>query len=230
VSRTHPALSTNRPIADSARAIGILGGTFDPLHFGHLQVAREILERLRLSEVRLVPAFQSPHRDRPVASASQRLAMAGLAIQDCPGLSIDDREIRRGGLSYSFMTVSELRRELPARGLLLVVGMDQFLKFELWNRWSEIPDLCHLAIVSRPGLVMSEWPDWAARRRTNDLESIHDHPSGRIVSLEISPLDISATRIRERITAGTSVAGLLPGAVIDYIRVNHIYSPGGRHT
>lgn len=206
--------------------IGVFGGTFDPVHYGHLRAAQEAFAQLKLAELRFTPAFAPPLRAAPVASAAQRLAMLELAIRGLPGLVADDREIRRGGVSYTVLTLEELRRECGAAPLCLLIGMDQFLGFENWHRWREIPELAHIVVLSRPGVVPDRLPDWAQPRRTGDLATLGTRPSGCLAFLAVSPQDISATRIRERLARGLPVAGLVPEAVQDYIRVNQVY---GQH-
>ena len=139
-------------MADSA--LGILGGTFDPIHYGHLELARELCEALAFSAVRLVPAGDPPHRHVPVASANHRLAMVELAIAGNPGLEVDAREVLRQGPSYTIETLEELRAEDPPRALALIVGADAFLGLPAWHRWRELFDLAHVVVVARPGLSL----------------------------------------------------------------------------
>ena len=138
--------------------IGIFGGTFDPIHYGHLRPAQEAMQKLALAELRFVPAAQPPHRPPPLASAAQRLAMIELAIRDLPGFRADDRELQRGGLSYTVLTLESLRAELGNTPLCLLVGADQFRNFETWHRWQEIPDLVHLVVLNRPGTAAGALP------------------------------------------------------------------------
>lgn len=203
--------------------IGIFGGTFDPIHYGHLRAAREAFEALALAELRFVPAAIPPHRAAPVASAAQRTAMLALAIRDQPGFCLDDRELQRGGMSYTVLTLESLRRELGTTPLCLLIGMDQFRSFESWHRWQEIPDLAHLVVLSRPGSTPVTLPAWAQSRRVETFAPLHTAPAGRLAFLAVSPQDISATRIRAALAAGQPVAGQLPEAVLAYIRNHQIY-------
>jgi len=203
--------------------IGIFGGTFDPIHFGHLRPAQEALQQLALAELRFIPAAQPPHRPAPVASAAQRLAMVELAIRGLPGFRVDDRELRRGGLSYTVLTLESLRAELGNMPLCLLIGADQFRSFETWHRWQEIPDLAHLAVLNRPGTTASVLPAWARGRTCADVRDLREAPAGRLAFLPVSPQDISATRIRAAFARGASVQELLPEAVLDYIRANQVY-------
>ena len=205
------------------RPVGIFGGTFDPIHYGHLRPAQEAMQKLALAELRFIPAATPPHRPPPQASAAQRLAMVELAIRDCPGLRVDDRELQRGGLSYTVLTLESLRAELGRTPLCLLIGADQFRSFETWHRWQEIPELAHLVILNRPGTKAGALPAWTRGRESSDLHTLREAPAGRLAFLSVSPQDISATRIRAALARGESVQGLLPEAVLDYIRSNQVY-------
>jgi len=208
---------------NSKLGVGVFGGTFDPIHYGHLRPAQEALEKLALAEVRFIPAAQPPHRPPPVASAEQRLAMLELAIRGRPAFRADDRELRRPGPSYTVLTLESLRAELSAVPLCLLIGMDQFRSFETWHRWQDIPALTHIVVLSRPGAASGSLPAWARGRVTENVADLQQTPAGRLVFLAVSPQDISATRIRAALAQGGPVAGMLPEAVLEYIRVNHIY-------
>ena len=134
--------------------LGVFGGTFDPIHCGHLELAREVRAALDLVALRFIPAGDPPHRAAPVESAMHRLAMVELAIADHPGLEIDAREIQRRGRSYTVETLEELRNEQPSRALALIVGGDAFLGFPSWHRWRERFDLAHIVVVARPGIAL----------------------------------------------------------------------------
>jgi nicotinate-nucleotide adenylyltransferase len=203
--------------------IGILGGAFDPIHYGHLRPAQEALQRLPLAEVRLIPAARPPHRPPPVASPAQRLAMVELAIRGLPGFRLDERELQRAGPSYTVLTLESLRAELRDTPLCLLIGADQFRSFETWHRWREIADLAHLVVLSRPGSAPGALPAWARGRECVDFHALHEAPAGRLAFLSVSPQDISATRIRAALARGEAVPGLLPEAVFQYIETNRIY-------
>jgi nicotinate-nucleotide adenylyltransferase len=203
--------------------IGVFGGTFDPIHYGHLRPAREAFEQLGLAELRFIPALQPPHRPPPVASAAQRLAMVELAVRGQPGLRADDRELRRGGLSYTVLTLEALRAELGATPLCLLIGADQFRGFETWYRWRDIQEFAHLVVLNRPGAEPGALPAWAEARLSADAAALAHAPAGRLVILPVSPQDISATQVRARLARGESIEGLVPEAVREYIRVNQIY-------
>jgi nicotinate-nucleotide adenylyltransferase len=217
-------------MADSA--LGILGGTFDPIHCGHLELARELSTTLPLSAVRLVPAGVPPHRQVPAASANDRLAMVELAVAGNAGLEADAREIRRRGPSYTVVTLEELRNEEPARPLALIVGVDAFLGLPAWHRWRALFDLAHLVVVARPGVeldftqapaLMTEWK----RRHSDDARVLRTAPAGAIIVQPITAHDISATAIRAELARGAAgldaVRCLLPSAVLAYIERNQLY-------
>ena len=205
------------------RPVGVFGGTFDPIHYGHLRPAQEAMQKLALAELRFIPAATPPHRPPPQASAAQRLAMVELAIHALPGLRVDDRELQRGGLSYTVLTLESLRVELGKTPLCLLIGADQLWSFESWHRWQEIPELAHLVVLNRPGATAGVLPEWARARVCADLHLLREAPAGRLAFLSVSPQDISATRIRAALARGESVQGLLPEAVLDYIRTNQVY-------
>ncbi len=203
--------------------IGIFGGAFDPIHYGHLRPTQEAMQRLPLAELRLIPAARPPHRPPPVASPAQRLAMVELAIRGLPGFRSDERELQRAGPSYTVLTLESLRTELHDTPLCLLIGADQFQSFESWHRWQEIPDLAHLVVLSRPGTAPGALPAWARGRECADFHELHTVPAGRLAFLPVSPQDISATRIRAALARGERTQGLLPEAVSRYIETNRIY-------
>jgi nicotinate-nucleotide adenylyltransferase len=212
--------------------LGILGGTFDPIHCGHLELACELRAALDLSAVRFIPAGDPPHRAAPVATAAHRLEMVALAIADVRGLEVDAREIRRPGRSYTVPTLEELRSEAPARPLALIMGADAFLGLPTWHRWRELFDLAHLVVVARPGVALNsalppiladEW----TRRLRRDPAAFTGEPAGAIVMQPISAHPISASAIRTLLARGAegiaAARGLLPAAVLAYIDRNQLY-------
>lgn len=205
--------------------VGILGGTFDPIHYGHLRPAQAAQRALALGEVRLIPAAVPPHRRAPVASAAQRLHMAQLAVQDFPGFGVDDREVRRGGPSYTVPTMESLRAELSQCSLCLLIGADAFRDIETWHQWTRLLELAHLVVMQRPGWAFPEpLPAWAIPRLSRDPRELISQTAGRIYFQATAPQDISATRLRAAIAHGESVDGYLPPVVWDYIRQNRIYN------
>lgn len=211
--------------------IGVLGGTFDPVHFGHLRPALEVLQDLGLREIRLVPLRQAVHRHQPLASPDQRLAMLKLAVMGEPGLSIDDRELERPGASYTYDTLVELRAELGAEeGICLLLGADAFAGFLTWHRPEDILGLAHLVVMRRPGdapgghaAMDEELSAWAAPRLCSSSTTLAEAPAGRIWFQDVTPLAISATHIRRLVALGLSPRYLLPDAVIALIAADGLY-------
>ncbi|MBK1700737.1 nicotinate-nucleotide adenylyltransferase [Thiococcus pfennigii] len=207
--------------------IGILGGTFDPIHFGHLRPALEVAEALGLAELRLVPLNQAVHRAQPHADGRHRLAMVRAAIADQPGFLADARELERPGGSYSHDTLASLRAELgPRRPLCLLLGSDAFAGFLAWHRPHAILGLAHLVVMTRPGPA-PEWdPDLRAllaERQATDPAALARRPAGHIHCHEVTQLAISATAIRRLIAAGRSARFLLPDPVIAIIEQAGLY-------
>jgi nicotinate-nucleotide adenylyltransferase len=208
--------------------IGIFGGTFDPIHFGHLRTAFELLHALRLAEVRLVPAGTPPHRGNPLCDARHRLDMVRAAIADQPGLTVDDREVRREGPSYTVLTLRELRDELPARPICLLLGMDAFLGLPQWHQWQSVFDLAHVVVAHRPGWTAPDAGILGAlleARATRRVEDLHEAVAGRIHVRPVTQLEISSTDLRDLIVAGEDPRYLLPDSVRALIRDTGCYRP-----
>ena len=206
--------------------IGLLGGTFDPVHYGHLRPAVELREGLGLTELRLIPCGVPPHRGAPGAGAEQRLAMLKLAVGDEPGLRIDERELRRPGPSYMVDTLSSLRAELGETPMGLIIGMDAFLGLDRWHRWRELADLGHLLVMRRPGVAppaRGELADLLAARRVDEAAALRGRGGGGVLLCEVTQLEISASRIRELVREGRSTRFLLPDPVRDYIGAAGLY-------
>lgn len=208
------------------QSIGILGGTFDPIHYGHLRPAQEALRALDLAEIRVIPAANPPHRRPPEANAEQRLRMVELAVAGVPGFTVDDREYRRGGPSYTVLTLESLRQELGDQSLCLLMGLDAFEGIESWHQWQRLPELAHLIVMTRPGWNFpggGTLPPWARDRLIRDTSMLTQASAGKIYFQPVTPQDISATRIREALARGEPVEAWLPSAVLDYIRANRVY-------
>lgn len=206
----------------------IYGGTFDPIHHGHLRLAIELKERLGVSEVSLVPCHIPPHRGSTDASSAQRLALLQLAVADEPGLIVDDRELTRSGASYTADTLRQLREQLGEHEpLVMVVGTDAFAGFDRWREWERIPQLAHVVVVKRPGPALEPLGVPAKllqERRVSSADQLHSAPGGYCLELDPPLLDISATGIRERILSGRSPRYLLPDPVWQEIRRLGLYS------
>lgn len=210
--------------------LGIFGGTFDPVHFGHLRLAEEATDRLGLAGVRWIPAGQPRHRDAPCVTAEARLQMVRLAIAGNPRFSVDPAEAECGEASYTVPTLARLRRELgPERPLVLLLGADAYAGLPGWHRWQELFALAHIAVAHRPGhpLDIGALPaalaDAHRQRLTDSTTALGSTPAGNIFPMAMTPLDISATHIRELFVGGCSPRYLLPQAVIDYIGLHHLY-------
>jgi nicotinate-nucleotide adenylyltransferase len=222
------------PDRDQARdALVLLGGTFDPVHYGHLRVADEVRRMLAPADVVLVPAKDPPHRGAPRASAADRVRMLELAREEFPLLRIDTREIERSGKSYTVLTLESLRREAPGRSLALLVGADAFLGLPQWHRWRELFALAHVVVATRPGAGLASArmdpqlrEEWEYRLAA-DAAVLHQRPCGAIVLAEVTPQPVSATAIRAALARGAidEVRGLLPAAVLAYIETHRLYGP-----
>jgi nicotinate-nucleotide adenylyltransferase len=209
-------------------AIGILGGTFDPIHLGHLRLAQEVAETLALSAVRFIPSGTPPHRAAPQTAVADRVAMIRLAIADNPLFELDERETQRDGRSYTFDTLSELRSEVgAAQPLVLLMGADAFLGFESWHRWRDIFGMAHIAVAHRPGSILGGMPAALTaeftRRRSDDAQVVRRTAAGAIIEMPITALDIAATAIRTMVRARRSARYLVPAAVLRYIHDNQLF-------
>ena len=217
----------------SNKAIGILGGTFDPIHFGHLRLAEEMLELAGLMQIRFIPTGTPPHREVPQVSAQHRSTMVRLAIADQPAFVLDDREVDRTTPCYTVDTLRELRAELGAvQPLCLLMGGDAFLQLHTWHEWEQLFELAHIVVGFRPGFTLEDRINSATaklrrhyQQRLCAVAALSQHPSGGIVELAIPKLEISATLIRSRVAENRSIRYLLPNAVADYIHQHHLYTP-----
>lgn len=216
-----PERDSARPSSPASRlpaAIGIFGGTFAPIHNGHLRLALELRERLGLDRVHLIPAGRPPHRDAPGIPPQRRLEWVQMACAGEPGLFADDREVRRDGRSYTYDTLASLRAAMPDAALALLLGDDAANQFHTWHRWQEIPTLAHLVFVERPYEHSALAPALLALmqgRRTSDPAALCAQRAGLLMTATLPPLAISSTRIRGLLKARRSVRGLVPQAVID---------------
>jgi nicotinate-nucleotide adenylyltransferase len=199
------------------KPLAIFGGTFDPVHLGHLSVAWEAAEMLD-AEVRLLPAGEPPHRVPPIASAAQRVAILRVALQGQSRLVLDTRELDRAGPSWTIDTLRELRAEQGGRPLVLLLGADAFAGLTSWHRWRELFEVAHIGVLSRPGVsatLSSELEHEVVDRRVADVSALRTLPAGNVIDLAVTPLEISATRIRGLLAAGRDPRYLLPAGLFD---------------
>lgn len=205
-------------------AIGILGGTFDPIHYGHLRPALEVAETLGLSHIRLIPNSIPPHRPQPIATVEQRLTMLKLAVEGHPRFQVDDRELNRQGESYTIDTLVDLRDEFPDKALYLLVGTDAFLHIQTWHRWHELLEFTHIVVMQRPGElpVMNEQTQAWYQQHLADKES-SILLCGKIWPIAVTQLMVSATQIRKTIADKCNPQFLLPDAVIGFINQASLY-------
>ncbi|HYN54053.1 MAG TPA: nicotinate-nucleotide adenylyltransferase [Methylotenera sp.] len=215
------------------KVIGLLGGTFNPIHFGHLRMAQELADTLNFSEVRFIPAANPPHKSVPGVSADHRAAMVHLGIVSNPLFTFDDRELHRTGASYTIDTLHSLRDELGnGVSLVLLMGSDAFTKFNTWHRWEEIIQLCHITLVQRPlstSIATKEnlpkvLETFLHNHYTENGDDLHSTAAGFVIMQHITALDISATAIRHTFEQKKSARYLMPDSVIDYIQTHQLYT------
>ncbi|HOY70789.1 MAG TPA: nicotinate-nucleotide adenylyltransferase [Methylotenera sp.] len=211
--------------------IGILGGTFNPIHFGHLRMAQELAESLSLNEVRFIPSANPPHKPAPQVSADHRAAMVQLAIANNPLFSLDNRELLRVGNSYTYDTLRSLRDELGMQtSITLMMGNDAFTKLNTWHRWDELLSLCHICLVARPQLpnqpkigLPKTLESYLQAHYTELGDDLAKNAFGLITMQHITALDISSTAIREAVKNQHSVRYLLPDDVLSYMQAHQLY-------
>lgn len=215
-------------MSQSGQRIGMLGGTFDPVHLGHLRSALEVHEALSLDRLHMIPAQQPPLRGQPQVSAQQRLALLKAGIGDTPGLVADDRELRRGGPSYSADTLAELRAEYGYQSrLMMVIGFDAFLRLTQWHQPERLFELAHLVVIARPGYndpLPESLMELVEHRRVDSVEILMQRPCGGYLPLQLpSLMTISATYIRQCLVEKKSVRYLVPAPVEEAIEQDRLY-------
>jgi nicotinate-nucleotide adenylyltransferase len=206
----------------------IYGGTFDPIHYGHLKPVEALAQQAGLARVTIMPNNVPPHRPQPQASSEQRSAMVALAIADRPLFELDERELRRATPSWTVETLSEIRREAgPKQPLAFIIGQDSLLTLPQWHRYETLLTLCHILVTRRPGYPLSmKTPAnkaWLKRHLTQDIHELHQRPAGRILLADTPELAISATAIRQRLALRQSCDDMLPPAVQAYIQRQGLY-------
>jgi len=205
------------------RLICLFGGTFDPVHYGHLKPLDELRQHLAADAIHVLPASVPPHRPPPQASTEQRLNMLQLALHEYPGFILDERELERSGPSWTVLTLQSFRQQYPDASLCLVMGSDAFNGLTSWYHWQQIPQLANIIVIERTGMETVTRPDWANEYLVRDADSLRDSKCSGILFVSLKGYDISATKIRQRIAESQDVAGMLPDEVIGYIRRNRIY-------
>ena len=210
--------------------LGLFGGTFDPVHFGHLRLAEEAIGHLGLGGVRWIPAGQPPHRGVPEVTAEQRLEMVLRCTAENEHFSVDASEVKAAAPSYTVHTLERLRAELGAeQSLILLVGADAFAGLSGWHRWRDIFSLAHVAVSHRPGfpVEITSLPHELATefhdRHLTVIDGLKDTPAGGIATFAMTQLAISATQIRKLLANGVSARYLLPDSVLDYIQRHQLY-------
>lgn len=215
-------------MVDMNQLQALFGGTFDPIHYGHLKPVEALANQIGLSRVIIMPNNVPPHRPQPEATSVQRKAMVELAIGDKPLFTLDERELRRESPSYTALTLQEWREEQgPTRSLAFIIGQDSLLTFPTWHHYETILNNSHLIVCRRPGypLAMENEADqqWLEEHLTHNADDLHSQPAGKIYLAETPWFNISATLIRERLEKGEKCDDLLPATVLDYINQHGLY-------
>lgn len=207
------------------KPIGILGGTFDPIHLGHIQLAMTAYKLCQLQEVRFIPCYQSPLKNLPITRGKDRLAMLELAIKNNPNFIVDDRELQKEGFSYTVDTLKAIRAEIGTTPLCLIMSQDAFAKFNLWHKWQEIMDLTHLIVANRPNSksIQGEVETLLKKRQVTSADALQVTAGGNIFLLEMLPNYISATTIRELIEKGEDASHLVSASVWQFIIEHNLY-------
>lgn len=203
--------------------IGIYGGTFDPVHYGHLRTALEVKEIFALDEIRLIPCSQPAHRAAPLTNAEMRFQMLTLAVDGQAGMLIDRRELDREGYSYMVDTLKSLTIENPDQSLLLFIGTDAFKGLAAWHQWQCLFDYAHIVVMTRPGYKHEELAEFLLSKVTENRADLEREKAGYLFFQPVTQLDISATVIRDKLKSGMNPSFLLPDKVIDYIKQNKLY-------
>ncbi len=203
---------------------GIFGGTFDPVHNGHLQSVTTVYNHCALERICFVPTAVPPHRGRPGASAQQRLEMVALAVANHPQFDVDDRETRRDAPSYTYDTVKSFQAEDAAKCYCVILGVDALLGLESWYRWRELLASVHFLVMRRGGWNPPDpLPGWWKARYTESIEDLKRFKSGKIFQVNIIPNPVSATEIRCGLARGIDVSPMMPQSVWNYIDTNNLY-------
>ncbi len=203
--------------------IGVYGGTFDPVHYGHLRTALEVKQVFSLDELRFIPCARPAHREQPQTGAEHRLRMLELALLERDGFCVDRRELDRSGPSYMVDTLKSIRAEIEQQALLLFIGTDAFKHLTGWHRWQQLFDYAHVVVMTRPGFDQQKLEGFFKQRRVDDRQFLRRQASGLLFFQTVTQLDISATQIRQIIAEAKDPGFLLPDRVIEYIQKNSLY-------
>lgn len=205
--------------------IGILGGTFNPVHMGHLHVAEQVLTQVPLSECRFLPCNQPVHRNRPSVSVDDRLNMLRLALIDQSYMTVDTHEIDRGGPSYMIDTLHSLTEPSTHHIFALIIGADSFATLNTWKDWQQLLNYGHLIVVNRPGqpALSQDMAEYARRHQTSEVDQLLSTPMGKLYFLGIEPSPISSTALRTHLQQGDDCETMLPSNVYDYIKSHKLY-------
>ncbi|EFB74236.1 nicotinate-nucleotide adenylyltransferase [Providencia rustigianii] len=206
----------------------LFGGTFDPIHYGHLRPVEALAKQVGLQRVILLPNHVPPHRPQPQASPMQRLEMVQLAVQNNPLFTIDTRELQKSTPSYTLETLSELREELGStQPLAFIIGQDSLLSINTWYGWEQLLDKCHLLVCARPGysthFADPQMQQWLNQHQTDNPRQLSLQAKGLIFIADTPLVNISATEIRQKLSSGDSCNDLIPNAVLEYIQAHHLY-------
>lgn len=204
--------------------MGVFGGTFDPVHQGHLRTVASVRQQLDLAHVLFVPAARPRLRSAPIASATHRLEMLKRALASEPSFEVNDLELGRDRPSTTVLTLEALHHDYQETPICFILGIDAFLGFPQWHRWTELLGLAHFVVMSRPGTILPvERPTWWVRAETTDLSMVHRRRAGSVVMVEVPPMDVAASNIRERLRVGDDISHSVPKSVIDYITEHQLY-------
>lgn len=219
---TSKTLANQRGNVQQPKLIALFGGTFDPIHNGHLQTVNALKQDLSIDEVRWVVSAKPPHRDRPSATPQQRLEMLALALEPYDGMICDDIELKREGPSYTVLTLETYRQQFPNDHIVLIVGADVMQSFHTWHQYEKITQLAHMIVMHRPG-YQSTVADVLKPFETKQATDLKAVKSGKVLVYPAPAVPISATAIREKLFNGERIEGLVPDAIVDYVDVQNLY-------
>jgi len=207
-------------MTDSYTLQGVFGGTFDPIHLGHVNTVQSVLKQTDLQSIVFIPAATPPLREQPKASAKHRLEMVRIATERKPNFLVDDRELKRNSPSYTIDTIASLQLENPNYRYSVILGLDAMLGLTTWYRWQELLERVHFIVMKRPGWSL---PYWYRDRKVEAFDELTKTRVGKIYFIDIKPIDLSATYIRARIHRGEDVSKLLPEGILHYIKEKKLY-------